>query len=259
MEDLVAEAKIRMKNRKPKWGREDVRYKNLVRMTPQIRKNQKRILPCERYPNQNKHWTQEDYDILFNPPDNATYRMLSKMLGRHKTAITKRRSKLGLPPLADYTYDGYTVHNIAQILQISSSGNIRRIFVPYKNHQGVKTVKYNDRGTGKRLKNTYLYSGELVWEIFREHKDRIDFSNYEQYDIMPEPEDYKEIIESSTYKKQETHHWTMKDMKILHDLFQQGLSASEVRDIAAKELGLSRLVVKNKIYNDKLHLLYAEE
>ena len=197
--------------------------------------------------------------MLFRSPDNATYRMLSKKLGRHKTAITRRRSKLGLPPLADYTQDGYTVHNIAQILQLSSHGNIRRIFIQYRNHHEVKKVKYNDRNTGKKAKNAYLYSGELVWEILRKHKDKIDFSNYEQYDIMPEPEDYKEIIASSKYKRSHIHEWSMKDMKLLHDLFQQGLPATEVRDIAAEKLGLPRLVVKNKIYNDRLHTLYADD
>lgn len=257
--DLVAEAKERMKNKKPKWDRADARYNNLVRMTPQIRRNSKRIPRSKQYPNQNKRWTQEDYDVLLNPPDNATYRLLSKKLGRHKNAIIKRRNKLGLPPLADCTHDGYTVHYIAQILQISNSGSLRRIFTLYKDMHEVKKVRYNDRGTGKREKNVYLYSGELVWEIFRKYKDRLDLSNYKQYDIMPEPDDYKEIIQSSKYKKRHTHIWSMQDMKVLHDLFQQGLSATEVRDIAAKKLNLPKLTVKNKIYNDKLHILYAED
>lgn len=259
MEDLVAEAKKRMKNKKPKWDREDARYKNLIRMTPQIRAASKRIPSSNKYPNQNKRWTQEDYDILLNPPDNATYRLLSKKLGRHKNAIIKRRNKLGLPPLADYTHDGYTVHYIAQILQISNSGSLRRIFALYKDMYEVKKIRYNDRGTGKKEKNVYLYSGELIWEILRKYKDRIDLSNYQQYAIMPEPEDYKEIIESSKYKKRYIHDWSMKDIKLLHDLFQQGLSTSEVRDIAAKELNLSKLIVKNKIYNDRLHILYAKD
>lgn len=257
--DLVAEAKERMKNKKPKWKKTDIRYGNLVQMTSERRSELNRMPANEKYPNQNKHWTQEDYDILLNPPDNATYRLLELKLGRHRNAIMKRRLKLGLPPLAEYTQDGYTVHNIAQILQLSSHENIRRIFVNYRDKYGVKEVRYNDRGAGKKEKNVYLYSGELVWEIFRKHKDRIDFSNYEQYDIMPEPDDYKEIIQSSKYKKKNVYIWTMKDMKVLHNLFQQGLSAPEVRDIAAEKLNLPKITVKNKIYNDELHTLYAED
>lgn len=257
--DLMTEAKERMKNKKPKWKKTDIRYGNLMQMTPQARKELNRIPANQKYPNQNKHWTEEDYDVLLNPPDNTTYRLLEKKLGRHRNAIMKRRLKLGLPPLAEYTQDGYTVHNIAHILQLSSHENLRRIFMDYRDKRGVMEVRYNDKGAGKKEKNVYLYSGELVWKIFREHKDRIDFSNYEQYDIMPEPDDYKEIIRSSKYKKRNMHVWSMKDMKVLHDLFQQGLSSTEVMDTAAEKLNLPRTVVKNKIYNDKLHELYAED
>lgn len=207
----------------------------------------------------NRRWTKEEVNYLFEQWGTVNIKTISKKLGRTESAISNKAFRLGLGKQIE-SGEYVTVNQLFIALGYAS-------FDSTKLESWVKNRKFPIKYKVLRKRKFKVIYIDDFWKWAEKNKNFIDFSKFTKYMLGKEPKwveskRQNDILKSSKYKSSK---WTQKEDEYLIFLVNQfKYSYQEISQLTGRTVGaISRrlvdLNVKSRPIRANTHNKWTEE
>jgi transposase len=173
----------------------------------------------------NRHWTEEEDDLLLELIGTSNYNSIGSRLKRSPQAVEKRLQDLG-------TSDKYLLTGMMSASELASHVKRDKMYVInlIKKH-GLPAMTNSLNYKGDKKVTYYFIQAERFWSWAEKNRDKLNFAEIEEGAILPEPNWLEAQRRIDYYKPITRKKWSDKDEKRAVELLQAGYTHQQVADV----------------------------
>lgn len=177
-----------------------------------------------------KKWSKKENEYLLSHYESMTYKEIAKKLNRSYFSVKSRATRLGLSKFTNYI----SANQLAKSFNTVPSTVINT----WINKYGLPANKI--------VLSSYAYfqiDTNIFWNWAINHQDIVPFKQYEQFSLLPEPDNLNELIRNSKIKENSHKLFTVKEIQQIKKGYGKGKPIKKIAEEHQRTINSIRHVI----------------